>query len=279
MKPNLFLTIFGHINRDIILRVPKIPQKGSINVLRREECCGGTAYNMAMVASILGIPTNVYSSVGNNLKDCVENLAKAGVDTSGINIVDKDGPYCYILDDGEEQVAAIYQGPMENPKFCIRQLGKWVHFYTGPPEIYLEIAEKIDAKISLDPGQEVHYRYDKEILEKFSQIAEILFCNKWEYEYISKMLGKLNFPTVIVTLGKDGCMLIAQGKKVKIPSRKVGTIAKTVGAGDAFRAGFYLALYRGYGYEDACRIAVDTASKYIEGKLNRNIIFSSFSFS
>ena len=69
MKPNLFLTILGHINRDIILRVPKIPEKGSINVLGREECCGGTAYNMAMVASILGIPTNVYSSVGKNLKD------------------------------------------------------------------------------------------------------------------------------------------------------------------------------------------------------------------
>jgi len=276
MNKDIFISIFGHINRDIILRVPKIPEKGSINVVRRDVCCGGTAYNMAIVASILGIPVSVYSSVGKDLKDCVENLAKVGVDTSGINIVDEDGPYCYIIDDGEEQIAAVYQGPMNAPKLRVEKIGEWAHFYTGPPEVYLEIAENIDAKISLDPGQEVYYRYDRKILEKFSRIAEILFCNRWEYEYMRKILDKLNFPAIIVTLGKDGCMLITKGKKIKIPSRKVENIVKTVGAGDAFRAGFYLALYKGYKYEEACRIAADTASKYIEGKLKGFPASSSF---
>ena len=261
-----FLNVFGHINRDIILRVTHIPKVGSVAVTDREVCCGGTAFNTAMMAAKLEVSVDIYSAVGKSLKECVERLRRNGVGVDGVVFGDDDGPFCYIIDDGNEQIAAIYQGPMDNPRWRSFGRAEWTHFCTGSPESYLEVAEKVRGKIALDPGQEVFYKYDKGILQKLLKYADLLFCNKNEYGYIREIVGEPEI-RIVLTLGREGARLIHRNEEISIPAKRVDNVVRTVGAGDSFRGGFYCALMSGKTFEDAVRFANEVASRYVCGDI------------
>ncbi|UCG13863.1 MAG: hypothetical protein JSU72_05170 [Deltaproteobacteria bacterium] len=261
-----FLNVFGHINRDIILRVQDIPRIGSVAVTRREICCGGTAFNTAMVAAKLQVSVDIYSAVGKSLEECVEILRINGVGVGGVLFGEDDGPFCYIIDDGKEQVAAIYQGPMDNASWSSFDEAEWTHFCTGSPEAYLDVADKLKGRIALDPGQEVFYKYDEAILASLLRYADLLFCNKNEYAYIRKLVGKPKIP-IIMTLGGEGACLIHGNEEIFCPTKRVDNVVKTVGAGDSFRAGFYRALMNGENLKEAIQFANAVASKYVRGDL------------
>jgi 6-phosphofructokinase 1/ribokinase len=261
-----FLNVFGHINRDIILRVPHIPKVGSVAVTEREVCCVGSAFNTAMIAAKLDVSVDIYSAAGRSLKECVEILRRNGAGGDGVLLGEDDGPFCYIFYDGNEQVAAIYQGPMDNARWQSFGGAEWTHFCTGSPESCLEVAEKVRGKIALDPGQEVFYKYDRRILKKLMKYADLLFCNKNEYGYILKLVGEPEI-RIILTLGREGARLIHRKKEIDIPAKKVDKVVKTVGAGDSFRAGFYRAIMNGKTFEDAVRFANEVASRYVCGDI------------
>ena len=218
---------------------------------------GGTAFNAAMIAAKLQVSVDIYSAVGESFKEFVEKLRRNGVGTEGV---------IFGVDDGNEQIAAIYQGPMDNVRW--RSFGKaeWTHFCTGYPESYLEVAEKVRGKIALDPGQEVFYKYDKGILQKLMKYADLLFCNKNEYDSILKLVGEPEI-RIVLTLGREGARLIHRNEEISIPAKRVDNVVRTVGAGDSFRAGFYCALMHGKSFEDAVRLANEVASRYICGDI------------
>lgn len=53
------------------------------------------------------------------------------------------------------------------------------------------------------------------------------------------------FDTVVIKLGKDGCLLLHDGKETIVPPMPNVTAVDTTGAGDAFLAGFTYGLYHG----------------------------------
>src|SRR5690606_24497023 len=73
-------------------------------------------------------------------------------------------------------------------------------------------------------------------------------------------------PLVVFTHGERGCELIARGRTAArvgvFPTREVDP----TGAGDAFAAGFLLALARGAEPVDAARLGAAAASIVIEGR-------------
>ncbi len=275
-----FLGIFGHFNIDITLRVPFLPTKGSVNVLSEKEIFGGTAGNFSIVASRLGIPFVPLSAVSiKSHANYLEYLANRGVDTSDI-VVESDGygPVCYSVTDGNEQIYYLNQGPMNSP-FTHKLKEDWnsfkyIHFGTGPPEDYLNVLRRSSGSIKVfDPGQEVAYRYSKEVLSQFLELSDLVLVNAFEKERMMAILNVnerelfLYGKEYIITKGERGVEFFSDGNLQNIDARRVKEPFDTIGAGDAFRAGFYLGIYSGKKFDESIAIGNIVASEAIRKPL------------
>lgn len=270
-----FLAYFGHLNLDITISVNNIASKGSAAARAINRQFGGTLGNFSMVASSLSLDFHPYSSVSETShSEYLDFLRKRGVNISTIErMEDSEGPVCYIISDGKEQNAYMFQGPMDNwkPNVNFPETGyRYVHFSSGPPESYLKIAGKSKGNIVFDPSQELFYKYSDNQVQQFLDKCHILMGNRDEIEEIRDITGfdplRAKFITVM-TDGANGTVLYSNGEETRIGSPKPDAIVDTIGAGDAFRAGFYTALYRDHNMQDSVVFGNITASLAISGRI------------
>ena len=260
-----FLAFFGHLNIDVVMRVPSLPCRGSVNIQRHEENYGGTAGNFSVVASSLGVPFHLYSAVSQNSHGkFLEFLDSRNIDTEHIHISGDYGPICYSATDGKDQVYYIYQGPMDEPfskaVFKDDSEYRWIHLGTGPQDDYINVAENIKGKKVFDPGQEISYRYSRDDIIRMASASSLWILNEHELSVASKILGVPEgqvidmTPETIVTRGASGSTLYGPNGRTEIKSRKSKVVFDTIGAGDAYRAGFYLGIYRGLDTAHSCAV-------------------------
>jgi len=272
----MFLSVLGHLNIDFIISVPRIPEEGSIFTRSAFARAGGTARNITLVAGKLGIDVEIFAKVGINFpKEYIEELEKNNVSTKNILKDHRFGfsPVCFIVSDSNKQVAFIDQGPMGDNGIFYDDLpsGEWVHFSTGDPKEYLKIKEKEDRNFVFDPGQEIDYRYSKEIFTSMVEGSKILFFNRNEFEKAKSFMGTEKMlesaENIIVTLGKDGCTLMNKNEKLSLNAYPIKA-KETIGAGDSFRAGFYLGIKNNFGIKKSCYMGMKIASIVVEeGKI------------
>jgi 6-phosphofructokinase 1/ribokinase len=264
---SMFLTVYGHINEDVILRVDHLPGRGTAPVRSIARRMGGTAANTALVAASLGVPTRIVARVGRAFpREFLEDLEGGGIELC-VEVRHGEGPTCYILSDGEEQMAAIYQGPMDDTDPFPAYSSDYVHFATGPPEAFLPAREGAEGRVSVDPGQEISYRYSRETLRAMAMGADFFFCNEREYGIANAILGEpveRFAKAVVLTLGGRGAELITESGRQRVEAFRPSRRLDTVGAGDAFRGGFYAALYRGMDVLDALRAGNAAACLWIQ---------------
>ena len=260
-----FLAFFGHLNIDVVMRVPSLPCRGSVNIQRHEENYGGTAGNFSVVASSLGVPFHLYSAVSQNSHGkFLEFLDSRNIDTEHIHISGDYGPICYSATDGKDQVYYIYQGPMDEPfsKAVFKEDSeyRWIHLGTGPQDDYINVAENTKGKKVFDPGQEISYRYSRDDIIRMASASSLWILNEHELSVASKILGVPEeqvidmTPETIVTRGASGSTLYGPQGRTEIKSRKSEVVFDTIGAGDAYRAGFYLGIYRGLDMAHSCAV-------------------------
>lgn len=271
-----FLAYFGHLNIDTVLNVEKVAEKGSNRLISVDTKYGGTAGNFAMAASRLGLPFTIFSRVSARThRDYLTFLNEKGIDTSSVEESENDdGPSCYIVSSGQSQTAYMQQGPMEtwDTRVGMERLNeyRYVHFSTGPPSLYISLLDAIkDTQVAFDPSQEIFYRYSDSQITAFLKRADLLFFNEDEFEMLTSSQDKIgripDNAKVIVTHGSDGTQLIANGRKSWFRTRKVDSPANTVGAGDVFRAGFYLGVYLNMSIADSIRLGNSAAWIYLNG--------------
>lgn len=244
-----FLAYLGHINIDIVFNVPKLESSGSVPILEEKQVFGGTLGNFAMVASRLGLDFDPYAAVSSETHmEYLNFLRSREIDLSHVRIFDGErGPFCYIASDRNNQLAFINQGPNRvwkpSKEAGLENGYEYIHFSTGPRDEYRRIAENAKAKIVFDPSQEI-YLYDDEEIDYFLSRSYIAMCNEQESSRLNPYIGKYPGLTVIKTLGKRGVEVTHNGKREVLRAFPAKKIHDTVGAGDAFRAGFYASLYR-----------------------------------
>lgn len=277
-----FLAYFGHINIDVSIRVRSLPRVGSINAENVSENFGGTAGNFAIVSRKLGLDFDLYGAVsskshGNYLK----YLSSIGVETDHLDISDESyGPVCYITSDGDNQVAYMFQGPMEDwapvERFNGSSHYQWVHFSTGPPEAYAKIFDRIkESRVTFDPGQEIHFRYDGKTAMKFLERADMFVGNEAEFTKLMELTGESSeaivsrVHTVIITGGRDGVTAYIDGKKSEFSILPVEKVHDTIGAGDSFRAGLYTGLWKGMSMKDSIVMGIIVSSVAIQNPITR----------
>ena len=276
-----FLALFGHVAIDVTMNVDFFPTKGSVAINRLKESFGGTAGNLAMIGARLGFPFHLFSAISGKSHDkYIKFLNEIGADTSHLFIDQEDlGPIGYAASNGEDQIYYFYQGPMNKPlegRISLDPKGyQYVHFGTGLPSDYISISRKCaGSKIVFDPGQEINYRYDNETLCKMLEIASLTILNESESakaeEIIGVEHGKLasHCRELIVTRGVKGSTYYHDGESQNFPAREVLNPYETIGAGDAFRAGMYLALWKNLCMEKAIELASIVSAEAISASFS-----------
>lgn len=137
---------------------------------------------------------------------------------------------------------------------------------------FLELLPE-DALKVFDINLRQHF-YSKEIIDNSLKHSNILKINDDEVVIVAELYGwnglkeadicrKLvemyHLKLVILTKGTNGSYVITSGEELFRPTPKV-TVADTVGAGDAFTAGFVASLLRGKTIPEAHKTAVEVSA-------------------
>jgi nucleoside kinase len=279
------LAVSGHVNVDRFLRVRRFPDPDRTAPVEgfREEL-GGTATNVALVAARLGVRTGLVSRIGDGFPAAfLRRLASAGIDLDGVErFRGRSTPTCYIVEDRHgRQRTLIDQGPMDDavrspiPRRWLARYA-WLHLGTGSPERQLALADAARAagvRLALDPAQEIFYRWGAVAFRRGLRSAEILFGNVAEIAQACRWAGVARperltdrVPLVVRTEGARGATAFSRNGRSHVRSERPARIRSFVGAGDAFRGGFYAAFFRGETMGDCLRGGTRSAVRWIEGR-------------
>jgi len=249
---------FGALNCDKIFQVDDLAQPGRetgvVSVTRQP---GGSAANTIVGLARLGVRTGFIGTVGSDREGSLllDDLKREGVDLHGITKANGDtGAALIFIDSNGER--AIYILPSVNDMFVTvnhdyAKQAKILHLtsFMGIDQLRMQIScvqqlRGSRAKISFSPGN-IYTKLGLNELKPLIERSFVLFLNKIEafaltgspnVEDVASLLDA-GVQIVAVTLGDKGSYVVTRGKSLDLPPYK-SDIADTVGAGDAYAAGF-----------------------------------------
>lgn len=275
------VTVVGSVNRDIAIRLPRLPRPGetqsSCGVTAR---IGGKGANQAVAAARLGARTRWCGAVGEDGEEVLAALAAHGVDISGAVrlpgtptgtawiFVDDAAENAIVLDAGANGLLAPDHVPALANGVVLLQ-------HEVPDEVTaraLATARASDAVTVLNPAP---FRpLEAATLES----VDVLVVNGPE---LAGLAGSASVPAtpdearvllaevpgveVVATLGAHGA-LIQRGRHVEhIPAPPVDAV-ETTGAGDTFCGALAAAMAGGSPLVEAAEYAVHAAALSVTGE-------------
>jgi ribokinase len=263
------IVVVGSINLDLVAAADHIPQVGETIIGNSfKTFYGGKGANQAVAAAKLGYPVAMVGNVGDDAfgAQLRTGLEDAGVNTKYVNTVEGASGVALITTGarGENNIVVV---PGANGQLTPNLLEKTAPLLEGAGfllaqlEIPLEtveylaqFAERHGIPVMLDPAPA--RELSEKLLRRLSWItpnetetATLLGIGSENGDQDSYAMAELLLHrgprNVLLKLGSRGC-LIAQGTlaKERVPAFSVNA-ADTTGAGDAFNAGFAVALMRG----------------------------------
>jgi len=238
----------GCVNWDVVLHTDKIPDPDYSSAIDSEQSkCGGSATNTALGLSSFGLETTIIGDVGTDkfgskiesvLDDTELNsiLTKNGVSTRVIYAIiteDADPRYFGMNEEqGEFGVETVPSNTWENVDH--------VHVTSFDVEIANEFARMAseDGKtVSFNPSQ----GYSKNVFDGVVDVADVIFLNEREssifrdrHDFAEIIKEKV----VVMTHGSAGSTVYSPEGIFTHTGYNISEIKDTIGAGDAFTAGF-----------------------------------------
>jgi ribokinase len=249
---------FGALNCDKIYQVddlaPPGRETGVVSVTRQP---GGSAANTIVGLARLGVRTGFVGTVGSDREGSLllDDFKQEGVDLHGITKAKGNTGTALIFIDSHGE-RAIYVLPSVNDTFVTANFdyakqAKIVHFssFMGIDQLKMQISfvqqlRGSRVKISFSPGN-IYAKLGLNELKPLIERSLVLFLNKEEasaltgssdVEEVASILDE-GAHIVAVTLGDKGSYVVTRSKSLNLPPYK-SDITDTVGAGDAFAAGF-----------------------------------------
>ncbi|WP_128903720.1 carbohydrate kinase family protein [Halorubrum amylolyticum] len=246
----------GHINWDVTIHVDELPEPdGETRIDLLEQSGGGSAANVAVGLVGLGGQSVVYGSVGGDESGALalRELASAGVDPGQV-LVDADAPTSvkYAIVDGGGELLMLANGGA-NESFTAAELDRdtlaaadHLHLTGQQPGTAAALATAAGedgTTRSFDPGRRVG---DREF-EAALHATDVLFLNAPEADALADSTDidpwEPDDRVVAIKLGEEGATIRTPHGDVSHPGFDVDAV-DTVGAGDAFAAGFLGAALR-----------------------------------
>ncbi len=232
---------------------------------------GGGSVNCAVHAQMLGIPAAFAGSVGNDKAGelILRELARYGADLSHVHIVAGNSAVCDVFvsegerilgdyDDGVNEGYALSEDDLRfiaGADICLCDL--W-----GPNQKYFPVLKKLDAVIAYDCAD--RDETDPRVREALPYTDIVFFSASQDDPLLrQKMLEiRQKGPSVITaTLGEHGSITLDDSGFTVCPACPVSAVTDTMGAGDAYAAGFLAALSQGKTISEAMALGSREASR------------------
>lgn len=246
---------FGSINIDHVYRVPHLVKPGeTLSSLDLVTGLGGKGANQSVAIARAGVSVAHVGRVFKGDRWAVELLASTGVDTDNIALIEGASGHAIIQVDDQGENAIVLHGGA-NQSFSIADIesalnrNQQARYLLMQNETNLlaeafELAQAKGIKIVLNPAPMTDNIKDLPLAKLDTLIvnrgeAEAL-CGAADIDQMTQQMAALAPQTrVVVTLGGDGAMLLANGEVTHINSPSVDVV-DTTGAGDTF-VGYFLA--------------------------------------
>ena len=246
---------FGSINIDHVYRVPHLVKPGeTLSSLDLVTGLGGKGANQSVAIARAGVSVAHVGRVFKGDRWAVELLASTGVDTDNIALIEGASGHAIIQVDDQGENAIVLHGGA-NQSFSIADIesalnhNQQARYLLMQNETNLlaeafELAQAKGIKIVLNPAPMTDNIKDLPLAKLDTLIvnrgeAEAL-CGAADIDEMTRQMAALAPQTrVVVTLGGDGAMLLANGEVTHMNSPSVDVV-DTTGAGDTF-VGYFLA--------------------------------------
>lgn len=255
---------------------------GKILVSDVESQMAGSAPNVAIGLSRMGLKTAIISQMGNDgtYELALKKLKEEKVSTTSITT--KKGiksAYSVVLNFKEERtiltshVQSLYRLPKNLPPSKWLYLSEMGSGYEGLFSSVIHHKKKHKTKIAFNPGS-LQIQEKKPELFELLRASDIVFVNveeaqrltgekEREIHHLAKSLWELAQTELVLTDGKNGAYYFDGSLLLSIPIFP-GKRIETTGAGDAFATGFLSGILLQKPPEEALRWAAINAASVIE---------------
>jgi len=239
---------------------------------------GGSAFNVSVNSSILGLNSGILAAVGTDSDAIIGTLKNYNVDYSNLVLQNSPSGRMFIINKGNDRMFLFYKGA--NDKFEKNMINyqvfkeyRFVHVSPTKIEIAehaINIAKENNNTLSFDPGEQLCYSHSEEIL-KIIKNVDFLFINRHELSALigsndieegGKYLKKRRAKNVIVKADKNGAYYF--GKTYLHEKAFTSKVIDPTGAGDTFSAAFISNYIRTSDIRSSLRYANAAASFCIQ---------------
>lgn len=271
------ILVVGSSNTDLIATVKNFPAAGETIVGKSFlQAMGGKGANQAVAAHKLGGDVKFITCLGSDLngQNALKYYIKEGLDVSStlivadvpsgtaIILVNEKGENCIVITPGANNLlSSQYIREVENEIAAADMVVLQMEIPYDTVKTVCEIAHKNHTKVMLNVAPA--FQLDNELIKQI----DILVVNETEAETISgeiidtigaeaivDSLLAMGANTVILTLGKRGCLLKNKQGIYYIPAFKVDTLDSTA-AGDTFCGALATELSKGHDWDETLRFA------------------------
>jgi ribokinase len=254
MKPSV--VVVGSFVKDLSFRCGLFPRAGETVIGTFATGPGGKGSNQAVAAARAGAPTRFVGAVGRDAfgAEAARFLRAEGVDARlAVKPGEATGAAAILVDAASQNEIIVAIGasaaiaPGDVPAALIRGARVVICQGEANPRINrhaFRLARRFGAATILNPAP-MGPVFDRGILA----LTDILIPNESEFAALARrdpgrgaraihaLCRSLGVPTVIVTLGKRGCLVSTAAGWTAIAGHRVRAV-DTTGAGDAFVGGF-----------------------------------------
>ena len=294
---NKKITVIGHANVDVMacpVDFSKI-KAGSQPMEDILVSYGGGGLNEAVILKRLGADVELVSKLADDEagEQILRFIKSEGISDKGI-IMDTSGTGCtsvnvVLVDNGGERYFLTNPGgsnrKMENQDIeplldTGSDMVSFAAMFVSPlldigalGDIFKVIKARPDRILAVDMTKPKNGE-TLEDLKECLQYVDYIFPNDEEASMLTgisdvyenaRLFADAGVKCVIITRGKNGCLIFKDGKCTEIPPYPVERVVDTTGAGDAFAAGFLYGLSRGLSLEACGRFGNAAASCVVEG--------------
>lgn len=228
-------------------------------VQKLERGWGGTAGNIAYAMSLLGAHPIVASALGTDGDSYLARLKTLGVDTDHI-VQDKTlmtASAHIITDKANNQITAFFPGPLARTSeidiTALASTPTLALVCPNPKEVmqgHVMQAKAKGSKVIFDVGQQIT-AFDPDALRECVTSSTCIIGNDYEMKLLTEYTGWSEqevadkVEVVITTLGEKGSMIRTKEETIHVEPCPVKACIDPTGAGDAYRAGFFVGYERG----------------------------------
>lgn len=261
-----------------------------VDKLKREF--GGTAGNIAYTTKLLGGDPIILAPLGSDGGDYLDTLKRIGIDTNHIPLSSQfmTSSAHIVTDADDNQITPFYPGALdEADQLKISDVKKDIRLVLISPTkkeamiAHAKEAYEMGIEIVFDPGQQISALSPQELMLVIGQ-AKFLIANDYEMEMIETKTGwnekeiLEHVDVYIKTLGDKGSIIKTKEETIVIDACKPQSVDDPTGAGDAYRAGFFVTYTQGKPLRTCGQVASLAATYAVENYGTQNHTYTKKEF-